>query len=103
VKKSSNGLDNNVFNFYLQNMRNGKALLGILAGVAAGAAIGLLFAPEKGDRTRRNIVRKGENLSDAINDKIDEKFDELLSSLTGKIKKSNGNEPERKMKSESVV
>lgn len=84
-------------------MRNGKALLGILAGVAAVAAIGLLFAPEKGDRTRRNLVRKGEDLNDAINDKIDEKFDELLNSLTGKTRKSSGHDSEQETRSESAV
>jgi len=83
-------------------MKNGKALLGILAGVAAGAAIGLLLAPEKGDRTRRNIVRKGEDLSDAINDKIDEKFDELLNSMTGKMKKNSAKEGEQKTRNELV-
>lgn len=69
-------------------MSTGKALLGVLAGMAAGAALGLLFAPEKGSNTRKKIVRKGEDLAEAVNDKIDEKFNELVGVLTGKGKKS---------------
>lgn len=66
-------------------MNSGKALLGVLAGMAAGAAIGLLFAPEKGSITRKNISRKGEDLAEALNDRIDAKFNELL-----RIVKGNG-------------
>lgn len=64
-------------------MNSGKALLGVLAGLAAGAAIGLLFAPEKGATTRKNITRKGEDLAEALNDRIDDKFSELLRIIRG--------------------
>jgi len=67
-------------------MTKGKALLGVLAGIAAGAALGVLFAPDKGVNTRKNIARKGEDLADAINDKIEEKFDELTDTILGKSK-----------------
>lgn len=67
-------------------MTKGKALLGVLAGIAAGAALGVLFAPDKGANTRKNISRKGEDLADAINDKIEEKFDELTDTILGKAK-----------------
>ena len=40
-------------------MSKGKVLLGILAGVATGALLGMLFAPEKGEKTRRKIAKKG--------------------------------------------
>jgi len=70
-------------------MNSKKALLGIVAGIAAGAVFGVLFAPETGSRTRRGIVRKGEDLADAVNDRIDEKFDELLDALSCKMKKDN--------------
>lgn len=44
-------------------MATNKALLGLLAGAAVGAAIGILFAPEKGSETRKKFLRKGEGYS----------------------------------------
>ncbi len=43
-------------------MNTGKLLLGVIAGAAIGAALGVLFAPEKGSVTRKKISRKGEDL-----------------------------------------
>jgi gas vesicle protein len=68
-------------------MNNEKAILAVLAGVAAGAVLGVLLAPDKGFDTRKKIIRKGGDLADALNDKIDEKFDELFTAVTGKVKK----------------
>jgi gas vesicle protein len=69
-------------------MTTGKALLGVLAGIAAGAVLGVLFAPAKGVDTRKNIVRKSEDLAHELNDKIDQKFNELTNSITGNFKKT---------------
>jgi gas vesicle protein len=77
-------------------MKVGKALLGVLAGIAGGAILGMLFAPEKGSDTRKKISKKGEDLADALNEKIDVKFHELLKAISGKLGK-----PERNMKNEN--
>ena len=69
-------------------MNSGKALLGVLAGIAAGAALGVLFAPEKGSNTRRKIVKKGEDLANNISKKLDEKLDVVMSAITAKSKNS---------------
>jgi gas vesicle protein len=68
-------------------MNAGKTILAVLASVATGAAIGVLLAPDRGSDTRRKILRKGEDLSRALNDKIDEKFNELFAAIGGKAKK----------------
>ncbi len=59
-------------------MNSGKVVLGVLAGLASGAILGILFAPDKGSETRRKIVKKG---SDSI-DELKEKLDDLMTALT---------------------
>ena len=39
-------------------MTTGKAVLGILAGTAIGAGLGILFAPDSGCNTRKKISEK---------------------------------------------
>jgi len=63
-------------------------MLAVLASLAAGAAIGALFAADKGSDSRKRILKKGEDLANALSDKIDAKFDELLTTITGKAKKT---------------
>jgi hypothetical protein len=66
-------------------MKTSRALLGVAAGIAAGAVLGILFAPDKGRDTRKKISRKGEDLADALNDKIEQKFEEFTKGLSGKF------------------
>lgn len=61
-------------------MKSGKVLLGVLAGVAAGAVLGILFAPDKGANTRKKILSKGDDYADALK----EKFDEMVGTITNK-------------------
>ncbi|TNE60577.1 MAG: YtxH domain-containing protein [Bacteroidetes bacterium] len=60
-------------------MNTGKALLGIIGGFAAGALIGVLFAPDKGIKTRKKIMKKGEAYVDEMKDKVDEMVEEMNS------------------------
>lgn len=62
-------------------MNSFKALVGIAAGVAAGAALGVLFAPEKGSTTRKKISKKGSDYADGLSDK----FNELVGNMTQKM------------------
>jgi gas vesicle protein len=62
-------------------MSSGKVLLGVLAGVAAGALLGVLFAPDKGWNTRKRILKKGDEYADALT----EKFNDFLDSISEKI------------------
>jgi gas vesicle protein len=47
-------------------MGAGKVVMGIVAGLAAGTAVGMLFAPDKGTETRRKLWEKGEQLKDDV-------------------------------------
>jgi len=62
-------------------MSSGKVLLGVLAGVAVGATLGILFAPDKGTNTRRKISRKGDEYAD----ELEQKFNEFVEGLTAKF------------------
>jgi len=57
--------------------------LGVVAGAATGALLGVLFAPHKGSVTRRKISRTTGNYADGLK----EKFGELVDSVTEKLEK----------------
>mgnify|MGYP003605584407 CR=1 FL=1 len=39
-------------------MKDKNLIIGLLGGVAVGAALGVLFAPAKGSETRKKLVTK---------------------------------------------
>ena len=58
-------------------MSAGKLVTGVLLGAAAGAVLGILFAPDKGSETRKKISQKGADLRDSIKSKISSLVDDL--------------------------
>lgn len=64
-------------------MSTGKVLLGIVAGAATGALLGVLFAPHKGSVTRKKILRTTGNYADGAKEKVSE----LLDGITEKFEK----------------
>jgi gas vesicle protein len=62
-------------------MISGKVVIGALAGIAAGAVIGILFAPDKGSESRNKMIKKSEDYLDSVK----EKFNTLLDSMAGKF------------------
>ena len=62
-------------------MDTGKVVLGALAGLATGAILGILFAPEKGTETRKKIANKGK---DSLDD-LKNKYNDLIDSLSSKL------------------
>lgn len=59
---------------------NSKLALGLLGGLAAGALLGVLFAPDKGTNTRKKIAEKGKDYADDLKTK----YDTILGSVTRK-------------------
>lgn len=46
-------------------------LAGLAVGLGVGAVLGLLYAPEKGRKTRREIVKRAERLGDRASDVLE--------------------------------
>ena len=57
---------------------NTKIVVALLAGLAAGAALGILFAPEKGTETRDKLTESLKNLGDSIRDTAATEIDNLM-------------------------
>jgi gas vesicle protein len=73
-------------------MKKSNVVLGILAGAAVGALLGVLFAPDKGSKTRRKIYRKGEDIVEDLKDKahdLTEKANELSRKAAKLVDKVN--------------
>ena len=90
-------------------MSSGKVLLGVLAGAAAGALAGILFAPAKGSKTRKKILKKGEDYSDALKAKfndllevITEKFEKVIEEVSDYADKKMGNPEEAEKKTKTA-
>ena len=64
-------------------MNTGKVVLGAIAGLAIGAIGGILFAPEKGSKTRKQIVDKGDEYVDELKSKYGEFSDSLTEKFEG--------------------
>ncbi len=50
------------------NQNNTQVAIALVAGLAAGAVISMLFAPETGAATRKGIASKARNLGGALRD-----------------------------------
>lgn len=57
---------------------NSKVVIALLAGLAAGAALGILFAPDKGAETRDKLSESLKNLGDSIRETAATEIDNLV-------------------------
>jgi gas vesicle protein len=61
-----------------------KVIVAGIAGLAAGVAIGILFAPTKGSKTRKRIKKKLLEFADSMEDRFSEKIQDLRTVITEK-------------------
>jgi gas vesicle protein len=72
-----------LFTMKESTIKSTQILLGTLTGVVVGAIAGILFAPAKGSKTRKQIVGKGDEFADTLQDK----FDDLVETVEKKYEK----------------
>jgi len=66
---------------------NSKVIIALLAGLAAGAALGILFAPDAGTETRDKLNESLKNLGDSIKETAASEIDNLTSIKDKVVKK----------------
>ncbi|WP_159022529.1 YtxH domain-containing protein [Formosa sp. L2A11] len=62
----------------------GNTILGITAGAALGASMGILFAPNKGSKTRKMIAKEAETTKSKISDHATELADTIAKKVNVK-------------------
>ena len=83
-------------------MSSGKVLLGLLAGIAAGATLGILFAPDKGSSTRKKISEKSDDYADELGGKFNQFVDGISQKFDTVKKEASRMIENGKMKAEEV-
>jgi gas vesicle protein len=76
-----------------------NVVIGALAGVAVGALLGVLFAPDKGTETRKKIAKKSKDTSDSLKNKFNE-FVDTVTEQFEKAKKHGTTEVEEEAKAD---
>lgn len=59
-------------------MSASKVLLGVCVGLAAGAMLGVLLAPDSGSNTRKKMSKKGQAYADDLKTKFNDFMDGFM-------------------------
>ena len=65
-------------------MSNNSSVLGLLAGTAIGAVLGVLFAPDKGSITRQKIADEANATKDMLSESAYDLKDRVVSTVVAK-------------------
>ena len=64
-------------------MKNDKTILALLAGAAIGVGLGILFAPDKGSKTRAKIKGNFDDWKIDVNNKLADYEEDIRAKLSG--------------------
>ena len=73
----------------MESSNTGKVIGALLLGAAVGGALGILFAPDKGIRTRKKIMDKSEDLTDSMQEKFNDFMEEMKKEIETVKDKAN--------------
>ena len=62
-----------------------KVLAGFVIGAITGAAVGILTAPDTGERTRKKIKKDAQRFAEDISDSALKKFGEVKNEINDKL------------------
>lgn len=57
----------------------------MVAGFAVGAAVGILLAPESGEKTRQKLLSTGQDFAADLRSKFDEFLDEFINKIDSDV------------------
>lgn len=84
-------------------MKNGNLLLAAITSAISGAAIGILFAPDKGSRTRKKITESSDEYLQSLKNDLDD-IRKNLNKRVEKTKEQAGEmSAEAKQKGEEIL
>ena len=63
-----------------------KVIGALVIGAATGATLGVLFAPNKGSKTRKNIVGSAKKMTRNFKEKIDDEIKDLKKMASKEVK-----------------
>lgn len=84
-------------------MSSTKVVLSLLAGVATGALLGILFAPRKGADTRKKISKKGSDYADTLKQHITDFIDSMSEKFEHEEEKISDNVENMKTNTEKAT
>lgn len=58
---------------------NNNLVTAVIAGIAAGAVLGVLFAPDKGTETRNKIKDEGKKFAEGIKNRLQKEKEKMTS------------------------
>ncbi|MFA9190670.1 YtxH domain-containing protein [Flavobacterium sp. FZUC8N2.13] len=84
-------------------MKTAKTIIGVLGGVAVGAALGILFAPDKGTNTRKKIAEKGNDTKNSLKNCVSDLLENFSEKCDAMLNKAEGLVNEGVSKTEEFV
>lgn len=89
---------------YSNNSNNSSKVIGaLMVGTLVGAAVGLLFAPHKGSKTRQNIAKGTKDLANSAKDLTNDLRHQASSSLNNLKHQASSSYTDLANKAETVA